>query len=64
MNAVDERARAIGAAARARIIDRLAARLRAEAPDLTVGATTDGVTVEGRRAARDPRLAWIGSLVR
>lgn len=64
MSALKDRARAVGEAARVRAIGRLAARLRNEASDLVVSETADGVIIEGRRATRDPRLAWIGSLLR
>lgn len=65
-----ERLEARGAAAGARAAARLRARLAAsiDLPGVTVTQTDDGVRLEGRgllqRAWRDPRLRWLGRLVR
>ncbi|MBS0479057.1 MAG: hypothetical protein JSR79_07145 [Proteobacteria bacterium] len=59
-------ARAILAADRAqrRALTRLAAALTADLPDLHVAIDGDRVTVTGRGVLDDPRLVWIGSVLR
>jgi hypothetical protein len=65
-----ERLQARAAAAGARAAARLRARLAAaiDLPGVVVSETDDGVRLEGRgllaRARRDPRLRWLGRLVR
>lgn len=65
-----ERLQARAAAAGARAVARLRGRLAAaiELPGVTITETDDGVRLEGRglvaRARRDPRLRWLGRLVR
>ena len=54
----------IAEGARRRVIARLAARLRDELPEAEVTERADGVRLRGRRILRNPRLVWIGSLLR
>ncbi|MBX3563111.1 MAG: hypothetical protein KF730_00905 [Sphingomonas sp.] len=46
------------------VAQRVADAIRAEAPELRVTIEGDDVIVEGRALATDPRLRWIGGLVR
>jgi hypothetical protein len=64
MSALEERGAAIAEEARTRAVATLAARLAAEVPEAAVVASDEGVTVTGRGVLRDPRLTWIGSLLR
>jgi len=64
MSALEDRGAAIGEAARGRAVARLAARLAEEAPHARVVADDQSVTVTGRGVLRDPRLVWIGSLLK
>lgn len=65
LSALVTRAERIGAARRREAIGRLAAAIRDAAPDRQVAADDDdGVTVTGRGVLDDPRLRWIGSLLR
>jgi hypothetical protein len=59
-------ARALLAAERAkeRALVRLAAVLAADLPQLRVAIDGDRVTVTGRGVLSDPRLVWIGSVLR
>ncbi|WP_375397139.1 hypothetical protein [uncultured Sphingomonas sp.] len=64
MTALEARAQAIAEARRDAAIAKLADRLRAALPGVRVEQRDDGVTLIGRRLSRDPRLTWIGSLMR
>lgn len=64
LSGVAARAEAIGEDACDRAVERLADRIRAAAPDVRMIVTDDGVTVTGRGVLSDPRLMWIGSLMR
>lgn len=64
MSAIEDRGAAIGEVARERAVTRLTARLAAEVPHARVVADDQGVTVTGRGILRDPRLVWIGSLLK
>ncbi|HEX4695716.1 hypothetical protein [Sphingomonas sp.] len=64
MSALEDRGAAIGEAARERTVARLAARLSEEVPHAAVVSDDQGVTVSGRGILRDPRLVWIGSLLK
>ncbi len=59
-------ARAILAADRAkqRALTRLAAALTADLPDLRVRIEDDRVIIVGHGVLDDPRLLWIGSVLR
>lgn len=58
------RGQQLGRTAQRRAIARLAARLRNERPDARVEESVEGLTVTGRGVLRDPRLVWIGSLLK
>jgi hypothetical protein len=64
MKALEDRGRAIGAAAAARVRGRVAVTLRETLPDVAVDVVGDDVVLTGRIAPDDPRLRWIGSLLR
>ena len=64
MIALQARAELAAAAAQRRTLARLAARLAADLPDLRVRVDGDKVTVTGRGVLNDPRLVWIGSVLR
>ena len=64
LSEVEARGTAIGRAARDRAVGRLAARVRDAAPEVGMTVTADGVTLTGRGVLDDPRLTWIGSLMR
>lgn len=64
LSGVAARGAAIAEAARDRTVVRLADRVREAAPDARVAITNEGVAVNGRGVLRDPRLLWIGSLLR
>jgi hypothetical protein len=63
-DALEDRARLIGEAAAARVRGRAAAALREALPDVAVEVVGDDVVLTGRIAPDDPRLRWIGSLLR
>ena len=46
------------------VAQRLAEAIQAEAPELLVTVDGDDVIVEGAGLATDPRLRWIGGLLR
>ncbi|MBN8816265.1 MAG: hypothetical protein J0J06_12555 [Sphingomonas sp.] len=50
--------------AQQRALTRLAAALAADLPDLHVEIDGDRVIVTGRGVLDDPRLVWIGSVLR
>jgi len=64
MDALEDRGRAIGEAAAARARARVAATLRETLPEVAVDVVGDDVVLTGRIAPDDPRLRWVGSLVR
>lgn len=64
VSGLETRGAAIARAARDRAVARLAERVRDAAPDLRVTVEGEGVTVNGRGVLSDPRLMWIGSLLR
>jgi hypothetical protein len=64
MDALEDRARAIGAAAAARVREQVAATLRDTLPGVAVDVIGEDVVLTGRIAPDDPRLRWIGSLLR
>ncbi|WP_029623588.1 hypothetical protein [Sphingomonas sp. PAMC 26617] len=64
MDALEERARLIGEAAAARARGRVAATLRETLPEVAVDVAGEDVVLTGRIAPDDPRLRWIGSLLR
>ena len=64
LSALLTRAERIAATRRRAAIRRLAAAIRDAAPDRRVESDEDGVTVTGRGVLDDPRLRWIGSLLR
>lgn len=64
MDALEERARLIGEAAAARVRGRVAAALRETLPGVAVDVVGEDVVLTGRIAPDDPRLRWIGSVLR
>ena len=64
MRSLDAKGRAIAAAAAARTRTRVAAALDATLPGIAVTIDADTVVLTGRISADDPRLRWIGSLLR
>ena len=64
MRALDMRGRAIAVAAAERARTRVAAVLLATLPGIAVTIDADTVVLTGRISADDPRLRWIGSLLR
>ncbi|WP_010214786.1 hypothetical protein [Sphingomonas sp. PAMC 26621] len=64
MDTLEERARAIGEAAAARVRGRVAATMRETLPDVAVDVVGDDVVLTGRITPDDPRLRWIGSVLR
>jgi hypothetical protein len=64
MDALEERARAIGEAAAEQVRGQVAATLRETLPGVAVDVVGDDVVLTGRIARDDPRLRWIGSLLR
>lgn len=64
MSALEDRGTVIAERERERAVARLAARLSEEVPHARVAADDHGVTVTGRGVLRDPRLVWIGSLLK
>ncbi|WP_448662343.1 hypothetical protein ACG3SL_16985 [Sphingomonas sp. CJ20] len=60
MEALEARGRAIGEDAVARVVARLEARVREDAPGVAIEARDDGVVLRGR----DPALRWVGGLLR
>ncbi len=64
LSALEARGRAAGVAAAERARVRVAAALRAALPGVAVGIQGEEVVLSGRIAADDPRLRWIGSLLR
>ncbi|WP_242139895.1 hypothetical protein [Sphingomonas sp. TREG-RG-20F-R18-01] len=61
---VEQRGDAIAAAAADRARRRVAAALRAALPGILVEISGAEIVLVGRIAPDDPRLRWIGSLVR
>ncbi|WP_242183880.1 hypothetical protein [Sphingomonas sp. CARO-RG-8B-R24-01] len=61
---VEQRGDAIAAAAADRARCRVAAALRAALPGILVEISGAEIVLVGRIAPDDPRLRWIGSLVR
>lgn len=61
---VEQRGDAIAAAAADRVRRRVAAALRAALPGILVEISGAEIVLVGRIAPDDPRLRWIGSLVR
>jgi hypothetical protein len=59
-----EAVQAIAAKRVAETVAALALRIAAEAPDRQVMVEGDAVVVTGRGVFEDPRLQWIGSLLR
>lgn len=64
MDALEDRARAIGEAAAERVRGQVATTLRETLPGVAVEVVGDDVVLTGRIARDDPRLRWIGSLLR
>ena len=64
MDGLKERGRAIGEAAAARVRGRVAAALRETLPEAAVEVVGEDVVLVGRVTPDDPRLRWIGSLLR
>lgn len=64
LSALEARGRAAGAAAAEHARARLAEALRAALPGVAVGIEGEEVVLSGRISADDPRLLWIGSLLR
>lgn len=64
MDGLKERGRAIGEAAAARVRGQVAAALRETFPEAAVEEVGDDIVLTGRVTADDPRLRWIGSLLR
>lgn len=64
MDALEDRGRAVGEAAAARVRGRVAAALRETLPEVAVDVVGDDVVLTGRITPDDPRLRWIGSLLR
>ncbi len=55
---------AVGDAAQHRAIAAGVERVQAAFPELTVSGTDDAIVLAGRISPDDPRLRWIGSLLR
>ncbi len=64
MSAIEERAELAAIRAKRRTLARLAAHLTADLPDLRVAIDGDRVTITGHGVLSDPRLVWIGSVLR
>jgi hypothetical protein len=64
MNRLEARALLAAERAKERALVRLAAALTAELPQVRVVIDGDRVTVTGRGVLSDPRLVWIGSVLR
>ena len=64
MDSLEERARLVGEAAAVRVRGRVAAGLRETLPEVAVDVVGDDVVLTGRIAPDDPRLRWVGSLLR
>lgn len=64
LSAVLAAGQAAGEAAGRRARDRLAAVLAAELPDVAVSVEDEHVVLSGRVTPDDPRLRWVGSLLR
>lgn len=64
MNALEGRAQLAAIRAQRRTLARLAAHLTADLPDMRVMIDGDRVTITGRGVLSDPRLVWIGSMLR
>lgn len=64
MSPLQARAELAAIRAQRRTLRRLAAHLTADLPDLRVAIDDDRVTITGRGVLSDPRLVWIGSMLR
>jgi hypothetical protein len=64
LSGLEARGTAIGEKRVGALVEELAQRVASAAPDLRVEAAADGVTITGRGVTGDPRLVWIGSLLR
>lgn len=64
LSAVLVAGQAAGEAAAGRARDRPAAVLRAELPEVAVTVQDEHVVLSGRVTPDDPRLRWVGSLLR
>ncbi|MDB5681653.1 MAG: hypothetical protein JWO16_1458 [Sphingomonas bacterium] len=64
MNRLEARALLAAERAKERALVRLAAVLAADLPQVRVKIDGDRVTVTGRGVLSDPRLVWIGSVLR
>lgn len=64
LNMLAARGLAAGDAAQHRAIVDGVARVQAAFPELVVSGVDDAIVLTGRIAPDDPRLRWIGSLLR
>jgi hypothetical protein len=64
VNRLEARAELAAIRAQRRTLARLAAHLTADLPELRVRIENDRVTITGRGVLSDPRLVWIGSMLR
>ena len=53
-----------GERARQRALKKFAAALAADLPELSVAIDGDRIAIVGRGVLNDPRLVWVGSLLR
>jgi len=64
MNRLEAAALKAGERARRRALDRLATTLAADLPELHVMIEDDRIAIIGHGVIDDPRLVWIGSMLR